>query len=215
MRAVPKAGKRLSLDIVHAAKFKMRVTLPVTLLFSAMLAACASSKDVMPDKHISQSGPLKVYPGLIGEPVPAALAETAPLGTANTASRPGEPAEVPMKLDQTGLRTQRSVYFDLDSATIKDDYQPALTAHARYLAAHPKSRVRIEGNADERGPADYNAKLGLKRAENVRQTIVSQGATAKQVTIKTLGKSRPKLKGHDEESWAENRRSDVVYEKED
>ncbi len=80
--------------------------------------------------------------------------------------------EEAIKMDPVGLRTQRSVYFDLNSADIKGDYDPALRAHARYLADHPNARVRIEGNADERGSADYNRRLGLKRAENVRASLV-------------------------------------------
>lgn len=118
-------------------------------------------------------------------------------------------------MDQNGLRTQRSVYFDFDSSVIKADFNPALQAHARYLAANPKAKVRIEGNADERGPQGYNNALGMKRADNVRQAIVSAGAGDKQVVVKTLGELKPKLKGHDEESWAENRRADIVYEREE
>lgn len=190
----------------------MRASLPASLLLSTLLAACASTPDTLPVKHIAQSGVLKVHPGLLGQPVPAGLQEATPQAVAGSTP---DKADAPIKMDQTGLRTQRSVYFDLDSATIKEDYQPALQAHARYLASHPQAKVRIEGNADERGPADYNARLGRKRAENVRQTIISQGAAEKQVSLKSLGESHPKLKGHDEESWAENRRSDVVYEKED
>ncbi|MFZ2266177.1 MAG: OmpA family protein [Azonexus sp.] len=186
----------------------MRASLPATLLLSLLLAACASTNNTVPVKHLSQTGTLKVHPGLLGQPVPAELQDArAPVAA--------EQDEAPIKMDQTGLRTQRSVYFELDSALVKDDHQPALQAHAHYLAAHPEARVRIEGNADERGSSDYNARLGHKRAENVRQAILRQGAAEKQVSIKSLGKSRPKLKGHDEESWAENRRADVVYEKED
>ena len=74
--------------------------------------------------------------------------------------------------------------------------------------------MRIEGNADERGTANYNKQLGLKRAQNVRATLISHGAAKQQLSIKTLGASQPKKTGHDEESWAENRRSDVVYERE-
>jgi peptidoglycan-associated lipoprotein len=125
------------------------------------------------------------------------------------------PADAPMQLDSTGLRMQRSVYFDFNSSDVKADFDPALKSHARYLATNPKSRVRIEGNADERGSAGYNNILALKRAENVRQVIIGYGATDKQVVVKSLGESKPKLKGRDEESWAENRRSDVVYEREE
>ncbi|UCV15655.1 OmpA family protein [Quatrionicoccus australiensis] len=189
----------------------MRATLPATLLLSALLTACASTSDIPVSKHISQSGALRVHPGLLGQPVPAELqGEGAPASAVAKATD-----DAPIKMDETGLRTQRSVYFDLDNAAVKAEFEPALQAHGRYLASHPAAQVRIEGNADERGPAGYNARLGQKRADNVRQAIISNGAAEKQVRIKSLGELRPKLKGHDEESWAENRRADVVYEKED
>src|SRR5574343_537001 len=110
--------------------------------------------------------------------------------------------------------THRSVYLDLDATAIRAELNPMLQAHARYLQANPKARGRIEGNADERGSAEYNQRLGMRRAESVRQAIIGHGASDKQVVLKSLGESRPKLKGHDEESWTENRRADVVYEKE-
>ena len=145
-------------------------------------------------------------------------ARVAPAGTAG-AREPNTPlttcqatASAPtMKTTSPKVRTQRSVYFDLNSADIKGDYDPALRAHARYLADNPKARVRIEGNADERGSADYNRRLGLKRADNVRAALLGAGAGEKQVHIRSLGESRPKLTGRDEESWAENRRGDILY----
>ncbi|QRM20831.1 OmpA family protein [Dechloromonas sp. TW-R-39-2] len=200
-------AKRLSFDILHADHIMMRATLPATLLLTALLAGCVSTKDVPPSKHISQTGALRVHPGLLGQPVPPELQDTRDLAQAGSGKQ-----DTLIKMDQEGLRTQRSVYFDLNSAEIRVEFDPALQAHARYLAANPKSRIRIEGNADERGAPDYNARLGMKRAESVRQTMIRHGAPEQQVKVKTLGESRPKLKGHDEESWAENRRADVVYE---
>ena len=186
----------------------MRASLPAILLLSALLAACSTKGDVPPSKHIAQSGALRVHPGLLGKPVPAEL-QPEPRVAAAPATTVGEDT---IKMDPVGLRTQRSVYFDLNSADIKGEYDPALRAHARYLADNPKARVRIEGNADERGSADYNRRLGLKRADNVRAALLAQGAGGKQVTIKSLGEARPKVVGHDEASWSENRRADVVYE---
>jgi len=188
----------------------MRASLPATLLLSALLAACASTKDAPVNKNISQSGPLKVHPGLLGQPVPPELQQEPRLAT----NAPAGTVENAIKMDGAGLRTQRSVYFDFDSTEIKAEFNPALQAHARYLASNPKSRIRIDGNADERGASDYNRQLGMKRAEKVRQSMIGLGAPEKQLSIKTLGESRPKLKGHDEESWSENRRADVVYEQE-
>jgi peptidoglycan-associated lipoprotein len=186
----------------------MRPSLPALLLLSALLAACSTAREPRQSQHIDQDGPLKVHPGLLGQPVPA---ELAPVPTAATTTPANEaPAEI--RMDQDGLRTQRSVYFDYNSDGLKTDYDPALRAHARYLAANPQARVRIEGHADERGSAGFNLRLGERRAATVRATLITHGAQKQQVRIKSLGKSQPKLKGSDEQSWAENRRADVIYE---
>ena len=188
----------------------MRASLPLSFLLVALLSACASQKDIPPSKHISQTGALRVHPGLLGQPVPPELQEPS-VATAPAAAT----SEGKMQMDEAGLRTQRSVYFDFDSATIKAEFEAMLRAHADYLAKNRQVRIRVEGNADERGGAEYNSRLGMRRAEAVRQAIVGQGAGEKQVTIKTLGELRPKLRGHNEESWAENRRADIVYENAD
>ena len=188
----------------------MRASLPLSFLLVALLSACASQKDIPPSKHISQTGALRVHPGLLGQPVPPELQEPSVAAAPAAATSDGK-----MQMDEAGLRTQRSVYFDFNSADIKADFDPALCAHARYLASNPKARIRIEGNADERGPEGFNKRLGLQRAESVRQSLVDQGAPDKQVKVVTYGEAKPKLKGHDEESWAENRRADITYEKED
>jgi peptidoglycan-associated lipoprotein len=187
----------------------MRPNLLASALLSSLLAACATTYDASPSQHVSQSGALKVHPGLLGRPVPAELQDARPVAVAAAV------AQQELAMDQDGLRTKRSVYFDFDSSAVKEDFSPALLAHARYLAANPKSQVRIEGNADERGPQGYNNSLGLKRADNVRLAIIAFGAPEKQVQVKSLGELKPKLKGHDEESWAENRRADIVYVREE
>ncbi len=195
----------------------MRPTLPVSLLFAALLTACASTKDVPVNKNISQSSQLKVHPGLVGRAVPAELQAESP--AAPSANTPASSAAVgndktARTVDGVGQQTPRSLYFDFDSATLKSEFEPALQAHARYLTSNPKTRIRVEGSADERGSPEYNRQLGLKRAENVRQSLIARGVQEKQVSVRTLGESRPKQTGHDEQSWAENRRADLVYESE-
>ena len=54
----------------------------------------------------------------------------------------------------------------------------------------------------------------MKRAQTVRATLIGHGAGSAQVNVKTLGETKPKLLGRNEESWAENRRADVIYERE-
>jgi peptidoglycan-associated lipoprotein len=122
------------------------------------------------------------------------------------AASPAAPEAAPK-----GMPAQRSVYYDLDRSEIKPEYQPAIEAHAVYLRQHAGARVTVEGNGDERGSREYNLALGQKRAEAVRQILRLRGAADEQIEAVSFGEEKPKALGHDEGSWAENRRSDFVY----
>jgi peptidoglycan-associated lipoprotein len=105
----------------------------------------------------------------------------------------------------------RTIYFDFDSSEVKSDYNGLITAHARYLAANPSTRVRLEGNTDERGSREYNIGLGERRAQSVRRALTLQGVAESQITTVSYGEERPAVTGHTEEAWARNRRVDIVY----
>ena len=111
------------------------------------------------------------------------------------------------------MPAQRSVYYDFDRADIKPEFRPAVEAHARYLRDNADARVTIEGNGDERGSREYNLALGQKRAEAVQRMMRLSGAADGQIEAVSFGEEKPKALGHDEASWAENRRSDVVYQR--
>jgi peptidoglycan-associated lipoprotein len=106
---------------------------------------------------------------------------------------------------------KRSVYFDFDSSVIKSDYKGLLEAHARYLSAHLERHVLIQGNTDERGPSEYNLALGERRSVAVLRYLEVLGVSSQQLEAVSLGKEKPRALGHDEASWAENRRADLVY----
>ncbi|MDR1994689.1 OmpA family protein [Azonexus sp.] len=194
----------------------MRLSRPATLLLSVLLAACASNREASPIKRLEQSGPLKVNPGLLGQPVPAqATPVAAPAQPAASVAEPVVPTEkTPAPPVASAPQNLRSLYFDYKSAELKDADRQALRAHARYLAANPQVHLRIEGNADERGGDRYNLGLGEQRAAAVRAALVAEGAAEQQIAIKSLGKSQPKRQESDEASWAENRRADLIYENE-
>jgi peptidoglycan-associated lipoprotein len=107
---------------------------------------------------------------------------------------------------------KRSIYFDFDSYTVKEGDLATLQAHAKYLAGHPDRHVLIQGNTDERGTSEYNLALGQKRAEAVRGVLKQYGVSDSQVEAVSLGKEKPVANGHDEAAWAQNRRSDIVYQ---
>jgi peptidoglycan-associated lipoprotein len=72
--------------------------------------------------------------------------------------------------------------------------------------------VLIQGNTDERGTSEYNLALGQKRAEAVRRALSLLGVPDSQMEAVSLGKEKPMADGHDEASWAQNRRADLVYQ---
>jgi peptidoglycan-associated lipoprotein len=110
-----------------------------------------------------------------------------------------------------GLLATRTVYFDFDSAVIRGQGVDVVAAHAKYLAANPNARVRLEGNTDERGSREYNIGLGERRAQSVRQAMLLQGVSDSQITTVSYGEERPAVMGHNEAAWAKNRRVDIVY----
>ncbi|RKP56553.1 peptidoglycan-associated lipoprotein Pal [Pararobbsia silviterrae] len=114
--------------------------------------------------------------------------------------------------DPNSPLAKRSVYFDFDSYSVKDEYQQLLGQHAQYLKSHPQRHVLIQGNTDDRGTSEYNLALGQKRAEAVRKALSLLGVPDSQMEAVSLGKEKPVATGHDEASWAQNRRADLVYQ---
>ncbi len=114
--------------------------------------------------------------------------------------------------DPNNILSKRSVYFEFDSSLVKEEYRPVVSAHARYLQQHSAAKMRIEGNADERGSREYNLALGQRRADSVRQMMLLLGASSVQIETVSFGEEKPRATGHDEAAWAENRRADIVYQ---
>jgi peptidoglycan-associated lipoprotein len=83
--------------------------------------------------------------------------------------------------------------------------------HGKYLVALPTLKVRIEGNADERGSAEYNLALGQKRAEATMKALRLWGVRPSQMEATSWGEERPRAKGDEETAFAQNRRADIVY----
>ena len=97
------------------------------------------------------------------------------------------------------------VYFDTDSHDVRDDARSLLQAQAGWLRQYPAVRIRIEGNADERGTREYNLALGARRANSVRDFLVSNGVTGDRISTISFGKEQPIDPGTDEAAWSKNR----------
>ncbi len=110
-----------------------------------------------------------------------------------------------------GLLGKRVIYFDFDSAQIRSEFVPVIEAHARYLISHPGAKVVLEGHTDERGSPEYNIALGEARAKSVARLMQLQGMSGSQINLLSYGEEKPVALGHDEASWSQNRRVEIVY----
>jgi peptidoglycan-associated lipoprotein len=102
-----------------------------------------------------------------------------------------------------------AIFFDFDSANLRENARPILHRLGQELARAKKS-IRIEGNCDERGTTEYNIVLGEKRAREARNYLERLGVSGKRISIVSYGSERPKYQGHDESAYAKNRRDDLV-----
>jgi peptidoglycan-associated lipoprotein len=166
------------------------------ILFAAasLLAACSSTPLPPP-----------------ATPPAAQTAPTAPPATPETKSAVA-PVVVPDHLNpNSAISKDRIVYFDFDDYAVKPQYSAMLERHSKYLTANAKLAIKVAGNADERGSSEYNLALGQKRADAVVRAMKLYGAKYAQLEAVSWGKEKPVALGHDEESWAKNRRAELDY----
>jgi peptidoglycan-associated lipoprotein len=103
-----------------------------------------------------------------------------------------------------------TVYFNYDQWAIREDQKTVLMRNAEWLKANPQARIRLEGNCDQRGTAEYNLALGQKRADAVKTFLEGLGIARNRLETISYGFERPVDRGQNETSWAKNRRVDFL-----
>ena len=106
---------------------------------------------------------------------------------------------------------KRSIYYEYNHYDIKEVYVPVVEAHSKFLVDHADLKIAVQGNCDDRGSREYNLALGQRRADSVKRAMVLLGVGEKQVETVSFGAEKPVAFGQDDESWAKNRRADIVY----
>ena len=101
----------------------------------------------------------------------------------------------------------RPVFFAYDSDALDDLARSTMSANADVLRKYSTWIVTLEGHCDERGTAEYNLALGDRRAQAVRNYMVSLGIAADRMKTVSYGSEFPFVPGHDEKSWSQNRRA--------
>ena len=135
-------------------------------------------------------------PPRVATPAPPTPAPPAPAGPPAVAN-----------MDTPKDKEDDAIYFDFDSALVRDDAHPVLQRVAESLQRR-RSSIRIEGNCDEVGTVEYNLALGEQRAQAAREYLVHLGVPPDRIATVTYGSQRPKDPGHDETAHARNRRDD-------
>ncbi|HEX5363770.1 MAG TPA: peptidoglycan-associated lipoprotein Pal [Gallionella sp.] len=164
--------------------------LVISLVLVNLLAACASNKP--------------------------AETTAAPAGSAAgtaASTQAASASSVDALNDPASILAKRSAYYPFDVSVVQEADKPMIQAHGQYLANHADRKVRLEGNCDERGSNEYNLALGQRRADGVKKMLEVSGAKTAQLDSVSYGEEKPKASGHDEASWAQNRRTDLNYAK--
>lgn len=124
--------------------------------------------------------------------------------------------EEPLESKPIGISEGRTsegmlpVYFDFDSSDVRKDQVPRIEANADFLKENGDAVIRVEGNTDPRGTNEYNMALGERRALSAKKYLVNLGISDSRLSTISFGEERLLMHGHDELSWAQNRRADFV-----
>ncbi|MFQ6334639.1 peptidoglycan-associated lipoprotein Pal [Methylophilus sp. 3sh_L] len=106
---------------------------------------------------------------------------------------------------------KRQVFFDYDSDAIREEYKSLVANHAKYLVAHPQTKVVLQGNTDERGTHEYNLALGQRRSVAVKNALNVLGVSDSQIETVSYGEERAKQNCADDACFQQDRRVDIVY----
>ena len=104
------------------------------------------------------------------------------------------------------------VFFQTDSSELTDQSRATLDKQAQWLANYNRYSFTVEGHADERGTREYNIALGARRAETVREYLISRGIPAQRMRTISYGKERPVALCNDISCWSQNRRAVTVLD---
>lgn len=116
-----------------------------------------------------------------------------------TPTKPGSPQDFAVNVGTT-------VHFTTDSVQLTEQALSILRGQVKWLNKYPNYTVTLEGHADERGTREYNLALGGRRAETVKNFLISNGISPTRLRTISYGKERPVAVCNDISCWSQNRR---------
>jgi peptidoglycan-associated lipoprotein len=181
----------------------------VSLIAVFMTAGCAKQDVVKKDEGIT--------PATVAKNVDPPKSETSanqsviPSAAQAASLKPASTQQSQKTLSIAELQSAlEKIYFDFDTANLSETSRSTLAKNAAVLAKEDTSKIRIEGNCDERGSAEYNLALGERRAKAAQQYLVSMGVKGDRISILSYGKEKPAVQGNTEAAWSKNRRDEFI-----
>jgi peptidoglycan-associated lipoprotein len=196
-------------------KFSNIVLMTLLVALLVITPACRSKRDLPPPVTNT---------GAATSTVPD-VPDVTPTDTSEAVEQPDDfvreatPAEetFPADIEELNRYVQRQGYvrdafYNYDEATLDDAAQAALTSSANWLKGREGAgyNLLVEGHCDERGTEQYNLALGDRRANSARDYLMTLGVDGSRIRTVSYGEERPFEEGHDDASWAQNRRAHLV-----
>jgi peptidoglycan-associated lipoprotein len=180
---------------------KRWIHLMVVLAALAFVAACTCQPQVVKPTEAAKPVPpaeKKVQEEVVAAPKPAEVKEAE------------VKEEAPMKEEVSPLE---DIFFAFDDYSLTNTAKATLDKNAAWMKNNPNTKVRIEGNCDERGTNEYNMALGERRANSGKKYLSKLGVKEGQLSTISYGEEKPFCTEHNEECWAKNRRDHFVIAK--
>ena len=107
-------------------------------------------------------------------------------------------------------RPLADVFFDYDKSEVRADARGPLQVNADWMKKWAATQIMVEGHADSRGSSEYNLALGTRRANSVKDYLVSLGIPTARITVVSKGKEAPFCADENESCWQQNRRGHFI-----
>ena len=102
------------------------------------------------------------------------------------------------------------VFFATNKSVLTTAARDTLRKQAAWMRKKKDLSFTIEGHADERGTREYNLALGERRANAVKDYLMTYGISGKRLSVVSYGKERPVNSGSSPLAWSQNRRSVTI-----